>query len=507
MDGISWSAVIAVLGVIVPIMAFLYEFIFVGRKRLGYRVQMDTTVADEVVAQGPESESWKHLQWEDGRRLVDPSFVLLRIENNGATNIDTSDYAVLEHHKTGINVRFPGRNVVNMVLTELSDDFIRENFDADSGFGSRGGEIQLPKVPLNRSQYYKILAVLETSDGGPPFDPPEVVGGIKGGVGAGGIKETRSRTGTSGPVIALLFFLVLVIIAQPAVSYVFEDEAPLDCASGELTIVGSTAFSPVLEEAAEMYEDTCPGSSFTIDTQGSTEGLRRLDDAENPEDMLAFSDGESPDGYPMLLSRPMAFSLFTLVINEEAGVQNLSAQQVGQLYEGEIRDWSEIGGNDVPVRLVSRHSDSGTRRTFEQRLLEGEREPGDTSDDCLELAPGASGVPRCERASTNVLLDTVAETPGALGYSEAGTAQARQDLLPVRIDGNRATLEDADYGAYPFWETEYAYTHGEADAESLTASFLRYLTNEVGRDIIRSHGHRPCAELQNPMLCQPENEV
>jgi hypothetical protein len=47
------------------------------------------------------------------------------------------------------------------------------------------------------------------------------------------------------------------------------------------------------------------------------------------------------------------------------------------------------------------------------------------------------------------------------------------------------------------------YTYGEPDAESLAASFLRYLTNQVGADIIRSHGDRPCAELAIPLLCRP----
>jgi phosphate transport system substrate-binding protein len=63
-----------------------------------------------------------------------------------------------------------------------------------------------------------------------------------------------------------------------------------------------------------------------------------------------------------------------------------------------------------------------------------------------------------------------------------------------------------DHGAYPFWETEYAYTYSHPGADSLAASFLRYLTNEVGQDVIRAEGHRPCADLENPVLCQPETE-
>ncbi|MGH3672155.1 MAG: PstS family phosphate ABC transporter substrate-binding protein, partial [Pseudonocardiaceae bacterium] len=339
----------------------------------------------------------------------------------------------------------------------------------------------------------------------------DIEGGIKGGVGSGKIQETKSHTGTSRQALALVCFLVLVIVGQLVVSLSTNDTAPLDCATGKLTLVGSTAFAPVLREAADAYKNTCPANEFTIETQGSGEGLLRLDQAGkgndsgsgNP-DVLAFSVGAKRDGYPRLLPRPIAFSLFTLVINKGAGVQDLSLEQIRQLYAGSITNWTEVGGNNQPVRLISRNPDSGTRRTFQQQILGGIREPGSNSDDCERVAPGAQpGVVRCERRTTDDVIGALASTPGAIGYSEVGAATGREDLLLVRIGGHLATLVEADDGAYPFWETEYAYTYGEPQANSLTASFLRYLTNEVGKDIVRAHGDRPCAELQNPMLCRP----
>ncbi len=517
MDHMPWEATLTILGVVVPIFAALYEFVFVGRKRLGYRVQMDTTATEAVHSE--HAGALNRLEEEAGRPLVQPSFVLLRFENDGTTHIEPDDYAVLPDDKVGLRVRFPGRSVVGMVLTELSHSYLEGSFGPDSGLAVRDGVIELPKVPLNRATHYKVLAALERDGdapaGTPPgeFPPPEVVGGIKGGVGSGGLKETKSHTGVSTPAIALICFLVVVVLGQFAVSLADEDAAPLDCATGDLTVVGSTAFEPVLQEAADSYQETCPDAGIDVRAQGSSEGLRELDAAgrsdeaggtEGRDDLLAFSDGRKGDGYPLLLPRPIAFSLFTLVVNDEAGVQDLSLDAIRRIYAGEITNWSELGGDDMPIRLVSRHSGSGTRRTFEQQVLDGQREEGDNSDDCLTVADGAEpGVVRCQRDSTGEVLATVANTPGALGYSEAGATEGRDDLLPVRIDGHAATLEGADHGAYPLWETEYAYTNGEPDADSLAASFLRYLTNEVGKDIVRSHGHRPCAELQNPVLCRP----
>ncbi|MEU8352924.1 phosphate-binding protein, partial [Streptomyces sp. NPDC048845] len=138
MDFLRWEIVLAVLGVVVPIAAALYEFIVVGRKRLGYRVQMDTTATEAVHSR--YAGALQQLQDGDGTRLVDPSFVLLRIENNGATHIDTDDYAVLPDDKVGIRVRFPGRRVAGLVVTELSDSFLRPCFNEDSGLSVRDGE-------------------------------------------------------------------------------------------------------------------------------------------------------------------------------------------------------------------------------------------------------------------------------------------------------------------------------------------------------------------------------
>ncbi len=220
--------------------------------------------------------------------------------------------------------------------------------------------------------------------------------------------------------------------------------------------------------------------------------------------MLAFSDGEKPDGMPGLLPRPIAFFLFTLVANDDAGVQDLTTDQIRRIYRGEVTNWHDIGGKDLPIRLISRNPGSGTRAAFQRRVLGGAREPGSNSDDCRNRDPGSPpGVVRCGRDSTDAVLRAVADTPGALGYSELGAAADHKGLVPVRMNGHPATVAEADHGTYPFWETEFGYTYGEPDAKSLAASFLRYLTNQVGADIIRSHGDRPCAELANPELCRP----
>ncbi|MEV8635799.1 substrate-binding domain-containing protein [Streptosporangium sp. NPDC051023] len=514
MNGFPWEVLLAVLGIFVPVLAFLWEFGVVGRKRLGYRIQMDTTATDEVPYQHPGV--LQRLREQDDRPLVNPSFVLLRIENTGLANIDTGDYAVPDEEKAGIRVEFPGRRIAGMAITELSDDFLAQSFTEEAGLKVEDGVIGLPRVPLNRGQHYKVLVALEdirqdTQGRREKFDDPKVIGGIKGGIPRrrrGRIYQTESHTGMPWYAVAMVGFLVVIIASQLLVS-LNDDRAPLDCAQGKLTLTGSTAFKAVLQEAADQYRRVCPEADFAFETTGSHDGLVKLDavgrgNPGNSGNWLAFSDGPKEEGeFPQLLPRPIAFVLFTLVVNGEAGVQDLPLKQVRDVFQGKYGSWKQVNGNDLPIRLVDRDGGSGTRNAFEKLVL-GTVAPGRNSNDCRTLLPGApSGVVRCERDNTGAALDAVARTPGAIGYSELGAATERRDLKLARIDGQAATLAGAEHGAYPFGETEYAYTYGEPKADSLAASFLRFLTNEIGRDIVHSHGDRPCAELQNPVRCRP----
>lgn len=514
------ATVLAILGILVPVAAFLGEFGFVGQKRLGYRVQMDTTPTD-VGAQ--YAGAWRRLDHEDGTPLSDPSFALLRIENIGRAHIEENDYAFPEKGEVGLRVRFPGRKVAGVVVTELSDPALSTYFEGDepAGLDMRNvqeteravGVVDLPKVKLNRGAHYKVLVVLERANGAPAVAvDPEVVATVAGGIGDGRIRETKGRTGIPRWIIAFASLLVMVVLAEPLVLNLLRgDAAPLDCATGAVAVVGSTAFAPVLQEAAASYQKSCPGSAFSFQAQGSQNGLDLLD-RDKRADMIAFSDGDKGqvlgDDLPMLLPRPIAFLLFSVVVNTDAGVRDLTLAQVREVFAGRVTNWKDVGGRDLPVRIVDREGSSGTRSTFEHQVL-GATEPGENSDDCVHPkadTPAGAAV-RCRRGDTGSVLDTVATTSGAIGYAELGAANARTDLSLVKIAGQPTTadtaLESADHGAYPFWQTEYAYTYGEPRADSLTASFLRYLTNQVGRDVVRAHGDRPCAELANPVLCRP----
>jgi hypothetical protein len=132
----------------------------------------------------------------------------------------------------------------------------------------------------------------------------------------------------------------------------------------------------VLQEAAKQYHETCPDAFIPItdDTfHGSVSGLDALAAAgrktkptgsQGLGEWLAFSDGPKSDGRPQLLPRPVALSLFAPVVNKDAGVQDLSLNQIRNIYP-------QLHGFPLPHRTAPSHWLTGkplpptTRNTLE----------------------------------------------------------------------------------------------------------------------------------------------
>src|SRR5258707_247656 len=125
---------LAFVGIAIPIVAFLWEFVLVGRRRLGYRVQMDTPVTGEIESVFPGVLPQLRPE-SDGSSpdLKDLSVVLVRIENSGATTIDANDYAVPDAGRVGLHLHFPQRRVIGMAVTELSEPGLADSLDRESG--------------------------------------------------------------------------------------------------------------------------------------------------------------------------------------------------------------------------------------------------------------------------------------------------------------------------------------------------------------------------------------
>ncbi|MEU6550357.1 substrate-binding domain-containing protein [Streptomyces sp. NPDC046915] len=492
----------AVLGIVASAGMVWYERRVPRRKRIGYRVQMDNPIGDDVRS----GRANRRLGlFDEAPVMADATLVLLRVENDGSIGIDRDDYTSPEPH--GLTAVFADRTVRGVSVTQPTDtDHLMDHFTAARGFGYEGNTLRIPRVPLNRGDHFKLLVLLSGGDVGREI---RLIGGIR----EGEVHPNRSATPDDKPPLfsrasrLITLTLTVCVVTLAAIVVVRDDTPPpIGCEKGTLRVIGSTAFAPVLREAARKYEGDCEGSAITVDPHGSTAGVRELDALGKGEKssppVVALSDGPKPSDMPQLRENRVAVSVFALVVNDDVGLKNLSTADVRRLYRGEITDWRQLGGPHLPVRLVSRDANSGTRQVFQRRVL-GRGEIANSSVDCVHKDDATAPVTRCELDSTDQVLTEVAGLPGAVGYSELNLAAAAKGLRVLDLDGDAPSVDAIEHGrsAYPYREIEYAYTYGRPPADSLASSFLTYLSRGNGQDIIRTHGHVPCWTPEGMKLC------
>lgn len=493
----------ALVGIVASVAMVWYERRVPRSKRIGFRVQMDNPIGRNGQ---PGRANTRLGLFLDAPEMSDATLVLLRIENDGSVGIDRDDYTSPERH--GLTAVFTDRTVKGVTVTEHGTNNLMAHFTPEGGFGYDGHTLRIPRVPLNRGEHYKLLVLLSDGDVGAPI---RLYGGIR----EGEVHPNRSATPDDVPPLfsraarLITVMLTACVITLAAIVVARDDTPPpVECAKGSLTLTGSTAFAPVLRDVAARYERDCSGAKVTVDAHGSTAGLRDLmtqgGTRKGSPSVIAFSDGPKPaSGMDALAENRVALSVFAVVVNDQVGLKNLSTDSVRRIYKGEVTNWNQLGGPDLPVRMVSRDANSGTRLVFQRRVL-GQGEPANTSVDCAHKEEYEKGdFIRCELDSTQQVLATVAATPGAIGYSELNLAEHAKGLHPVDLDGDPPATADIEKGtsAYPYREIEYAYTYNSPAEGSIAENFLTYLIRGKGQTTIGSYGHIPCWSPQGLQLC------
>jgi len=467
-------------------------------RRITWREHMDAPVSlvPKGARRGGTGTAWK--VFARHQEVADPSLVLLRVKNSGFASIGEADI------RRPITFTFPGREVREFTVTDCRG-VAGEDIQSPSAVVTEN-RILLPRFAMKRRASFKLLVLLSGTGGG--------VHG-KGYIRRGRIvRETRGR-GRLARNVAFGGAVALLLGLQAGVTFSQAAELPAFCQAGRLTLEGSTAFAPVAEQIGRAYSGACPGAVISVTAISTFNGLNALNSAGSSRagskraatTQLAMSDGPAPGGYPALVGHPVAVIIFAIVVNKQAGVFNLTTAQLRGMFAGTITNWKQVGGADLPVRLVGRTSESGTRRAFDTKVLGGRDEPQFSSYDCISKnAVRNSPVVRCEVPDTGTLLHRINTIPGTLGYAQISDAATYPNVERVKLDGADPDIGAVESGGYPFWTVEYLYTYGPAAPRSLTAAFLSYVNTDTSRDILRSAAYTPCFDRQQTLpatLCRP----
>ncbi len=192
-------------------------------------------------------------------------------------------------------------------------------------------------------------------------------------------------------------------------------------ASNTLCIAGSTSVQPFAEKLAEEFMHHHPHVFIDVQGGGSSAGIFA---ARHGAADLGASSRELVDQEKDLLEIPIAYDGIAIIVHRENPLDNLTIEQIRQIFQGKITDWSAFNLKPHPIHLITREEGSGTRNAFEE-LVMGKN---------AEITPEA-----LVQDSNGSVREIVANDPYALGYISMGLVDAR--VKAVAVDGVSPTRE------------------------------------------------------------------
>ena len=260
-----------------------------------------------------------------------------------------------------------------------------------------------------------------------------------------------------------------------------DNEASGEELSGSLTVTGSSAMQPLIEEAANQFMQKNPGVQITVQGGGSGTGLA---DAESGNADIGNSDvfAEEKGIDPTKVIDHKAFVVgMGPVAHPEVGIDDISQEDLIKVFSGEITNWRELGGADQDIILVNRPESSGTRATFHTWALNGTDE-----------YRGGEGI---EQDSSGTVHQIIGETPGAIGY--LAFSYYDDTVLPLKLDGVEPTDENVYTNDWYVWAYQHMYTNADGENEQLEQAFIDFvMSDEIQSTLIPEMGYIPSAEMK-----------
>jgi phosphate transport system substrate-binding protein len=234
--------------------------------------------------------------------------------------------------------------------------------------------------------------------------------------------------------------------------------------SGTVTEAGSTTVQPLAEELAKAFMAKNSDVTITIQGGGSSTGVKSA--ADGTVDIGAASrelkDSEKGLG---LVVHVLARDGIALITHPSQTVSNLTIDQIRQIYAGEITNWSEVGGADAKIDVVSREEGSGTRTAFEEMVM---------GEDAVIIATAIL------QSSNGAIKTTVASDKNAIGFISFGYLDTTVKALGV--NGIAGTVANAKNGTYPIVRPLLLLTKGEPTG--LVKEFIDYCLSDAGQEIV-----------------------
>lgn len=247
-----------------------------------------------------------------------------------------------------------------------------------------------------------------------------------------------------------------------------------------IRISGSTTVLPIVQKAADQYMASHADADIQVSGGGSGVGIQAIG-AKTVDIGMSSREVTAAEmmKYPAFVITPVARDGIAVIVNPANEIRYITLDQIRDIYLGKITKWTEISGANVPgtsnqIVVIGRDSASGTRTYFDEVLL----------------AKKTPAKQMLEKNSNGAVLQTVAQTPGSIGYVSIGFVSSDVKALPIWYNADKiiapdlATVKDR---SYPVSRELYLITNGQPSG--LAGDFIQYILSADGQKIVNDEGY------------------
>ncbi len=243
--------------------------------------------------------------------------------------------------------------------------------------------------------------------------------------------------------------------------------------SGNVATGGSTSMKNVIAALTEGFAEVEPGVTVSYDPTGSGAGITGATDKTLDIGLSsrALKDDEKAD----VEGTTIALDGIAIIVNNASKVEDLTVDQLKQMFTGEITNWSEVGGDDGEIVLIGREAGSGTRDGFESIV--------DVKDSCKYAQ---------ELTATGAVISAVEANPLAIGY--ASLSAVGDTVKMVTVGGVECSEETVKDGSYEVQRPFVFVTNKSVTLSEQAQAFFDFAVSADAADLIRTAGAVPVNE-------------
>ncbi|MEB3339552.1 phosphate ABC transporter substrate-binding protein [Okeania sp.] len=239
---------------------------------------------------------------------------------------------------------------------------------------------------------------------------------------------------------------------------------PTNVPSGTVVRVdGSTSMVTINQNLKAGFEKQFPNTTVATSARGSGAGIKdllagNLDVAASSRPLTAEEQGQGLEAVPVALDK---IAIVVGINNPFNG--SLTPNQVKAIFQGQITNWSDVGGPNAQIRVINRPTVSGTHQSFQEMVLNG------------ESFGNSANITTLERDATTPLLRAL-ENDG-IGYATFAQVQNQQTVRSLPINSL-----NPDSATYPLSrQLFYVYKNPPTQAAK---DFLGYATSSQGQEAV-----------------------